>query len=127
MGRNSLLLQKHKTMNRNWLNEYNRGIRRYQEGGPMGPPPGGPGMGGPEMGGAPAGPGGDIEGMLMEYAQSRDPELAIAICDALVEMLAAQGGGPGEPPAGPEGGAPMGPPPMGRRGMKFRRGPVFRK
>lgn len=117
-------------MNRNWLNEYNRGIRRYQEGGPMGPPPGAEPMG-PEMGAPPAAPGGDIEGMLMEYAQSRDPELAVAICDALVEMLAAQGGGPGgPPPGGPEGemaGPPPGAPPMGRRGMKLRTGPVFRK
>jgi hypothetical protein len=105
----------------------------------MGPPPGGAPMGpegGPEAGGPPAAPGGDIEGMLMEYAQSRDPELAVAICDALVEMLAAQGGGPeGPPPGGPEmggpemGGPPPGPggPPMGRFGMKLRRGPVFRK
>ena len=35
------------------------------------------------------------------------PELAVAICDALVEMLAAQGGGPeGPPPGGPEMGGP---------------------
>lgn len=118
-------------MKQNWLRAYNPGIRRYQEGGAM-PPPGpemGPPPGGPE-GGAP--PGGDVEAMLMEYAQTRDPELAVAICDMLVEMLGAAGGPPpgGEemggppPPGGPEMG---GPPPMARRGMKMRRGPVFRK
>ena len=115
-------------MSRNWLRQYNKGMRRYQEGGPMGPPPGAEGGMPPEGGGA---PGGDIEQMLMEYAQTRDPELAVAICDMLIEMLAQQGGG-APPPGGPEGapaGPPAGPgvPPMGRKGMKMRRGPIFRK
>lgn len=87
---------------------------------PGGPPPGGPAGPPPDAGGA----GGELEAMLMEYAQTRDPQLAVAICDMLVEMLAAQAGGGGAP-GGPPPGA--GGPPMARKGMKFRRGPIFRK
>jgi len=97
---------------RNWINDYGKGPRKFQAGGPMAAPA--PEAGAPAGGGAP-----DIEGMLAEYAQSRDPQLAVAICDALVEMLAQQGGGA---PAGPEGGAPM-----ARRGMRTSRAPIFRK
>ncbi len=104
---------------KNWINDYGKGTRKFQEGGPMAPPPEAAPAGpeGPPPGG---GGGGDLEAMLAEYAQSRDPQLAVAICDMLVEMMA--GGGPG----GPEAGAPAGPP-MGRQGMKLRRGPVFKK
>ena len=106
-------------MSKNWLGHY--GPRKYQAGGEMPAPEGAPA--GPEAPGPGAAPGGaDLEGMLMEYSQTRDPQLAVAIADALVEMLAAQGGGGA--PAGPEAGAP----PMARRGAKLtNRGPVFRK
>lgn len=115
---------------KDWIRTYNSGkIPKFQEGGAMPPPPG---PGGPEAGGPPpGGGGGDLEAMLAEYAQSRDPQLAVAICDMLVEMMMAEGGGaPGEggpPPGGPGGPPPGGPPPMARRGMKLRRGPVFKK
>ena len=106
---------------RDWINTYGK-VRKFQAGGPMAGPgpeaaPAGPPQGG---GGAP-----DIEAMLAEYEQTRDPQLAVAICDVLVEMMAGAGAGPG----GPEGGAPPPPEgaPMGRRGMKLRRGPIFKK
>lgn len=110
---------------KDWMNNYK--VKKFQAGGPMGPDAG-PAPA-PEAAPAPGGgaPGGDLEAMLAEYAQTRDPQLAVAICDMLVEMMMAQGGG------GPEGGAPAGPegapagPPMGRSGMKFRTGPVFKK
>ena len=101
----------------NWINNYGPNPRKFQEGGPMAPP-----AAAPE--GAPAGGAPDLEAMLAEYAQSRDPQLAVAICDALVEMMAAQAGPQAGPPAGPEG--PEGPP-MARRGTKLRKGPVFKK
>ena len=102
----------------NWLGHY--GPRKYQAGGEMPAPEAGMA---PE-GGAPAGGGGDIQAMLAEYAQTRDPQLAVAIADLLLEMLAAEAGAGGGAPAGPEGGAP----PMARRGAKLTpRGPVFRK
>jgi len=106
-------------MSTNWIGAYgNKRVRRFQAGGPMGGPP--PGPEGAAPGGAP-----DLEGMLMEYAQTRDPQLAVAIADALVEMMMAQQGGapagPGGPPP-PEGGAPM-----ARGGMRTSRAPIFRK
>jgi len=100
-------------MSTNWLGQY--GPRKYQAGGAMPPPEEAGAPAGPEA--APAGGGGDLQAMLMEYAESRDPQLAVAICDALVEMMAAQGGG-----------APAGGPPMARKGAKLTsRGPVFKK
>jgi len=109
-----------------WINSYGRGVRRYQAGGPMEAPMG------PEAG-APAGPGAgapDLEGMIMEYAETRDPQLAVAIADALVEMLMAQAGGPAGPGAAPAG-PPAGPEgaPMARQGGRIRssRAPIFRK
>ena len=108
---------------RDWINTYGK-VRKYQAGGPM-PGPGPEAMP-PEAGPAPGpGAGGppDIEAMLAEYAQTRDPQLAVAICDTLVEMMMGAGGGAPEGP-GPEAG-PAGPP-MGRRGMKMYRGPIFR-
>jgi len=100
-------------MSKNWLGQY--GPRKYQAGGEMPAPEAAPA---PPEGGAPAGGAPDLEAMLMEYSQSRDPQLAVAIADALVEMLAAQGGG------APAGGAP----PMARHGAKLtNRGPVFKK
>jgi hypothetical protein len=81
--------------------------------------------------GAPqAAPGGEdpmmaeLEGALAQYAQSRDPQLAVQICDALVEASGGGGGDPmaqggGAPPMDPMGGDPMGGAPMGRYGMQM--------
>ena len=93
----------------NWINAYsdNKQTRKFQVGGPMGPEAGAPAQGP------------DLEGMLMEYAQTRDPQLAVAIADMLVEVMASQQSGA---PAGPEG-APA--PPMGRKGMRMSRAPKF--
>lgn len=104
-------------MKKNWINAYSQpNVRKFQEGGAMGAPEEGvPAEGGAAP--APAGGAADIDAMLAEYAQTRDPQLAVAICDTLVEMMAG-----GAAPAGPEGGAPM-----ARNGAKLRRGPVFRK
>lgn len=111
-------------MSKNWLSQYGENkTPKFQQGGPMGAPA-------PEEAGAPApapeeapeGGAPDIEAMLAEYAQTRDPQLAVAICDTLVEAM--MGGGA---PAGPEGGAPApGGAPMARNGMKLNRGPVFK-
>ena len=64
-------------------------------------------------GGAP-----DLEGMLAEYAETHDPQLAVVIADSLLEMVAAQqqGGGGGMPPE----------PGMARNGMKTSRAPIFK-
>ena len=113
-------------MAKDWLNQYNsKPVPKFQQGGAMAPAPaegGAPAPGeegmAPEQGGAP-----DIEAMLAEYAQTRDPQLAVAICDSLVEAM-----GSAPAPAGPEaGGAPPAPgaAPMARNGMKMR-GPVFK-
>lgn len=132
----------HKTMKTNWIETYGKPeqVKKFQAGGAMAPPagpdagagapPAGPDAGAPQ-GGAPQG--GDIESMIAEYAQTRDPQLAVAICDQIVQMMAqgGQGGAPGGP-AGPGAGAPPaggpgGPAPAGKNGMKFKRGPVFTK
>lgn len=112
-------------MKTNWIETYGKAeVKKFQAGGTMayqdgGAAPAAPA--GPEAG-APAG-GGDIESMIAEYAQTRDPQLAVAICDQIVQMMAQ--GGQGGAPAGPEA-APAGAP-AGRNGMKFKRGPVFTK
>ena len=95
----------------NWIKNYQTNPKKFQEGGQMAPPEAAPAAAGAGAG-AP-----DLEAMLAEYAQSRDPQLAVAICDALVEMMAAQ-----EAPApAPE------PAPMAKKGAKLNRGPVFKK
>jgi len=115
-------------MAKNWLNQYG-GTRKFQEGGQMTttPQPGeGAPAGGPEQGGE-----ANIEAMLSEYAQTRDPQLAVAICDMLVEAMmgAQQGAAPGGQPA--PGGAEQGGPQMGKNGMKMtfgkKKSPVFKK
>lgn len=96
-----------------WINAYSENkVKKFQAGGPMAPPEAE--MAPPAEGGAP-----DLEGMLMEYAQTRDPQLAVAICDMLVEMMAAQ------QQQGAAGAPPPGETPMGRRGMKMSRAPIF--
>jgi hypothetical protein len=62
--------------------------------------------------------------MLQQYAQSRDPQLAAQICDALVEAsgMGAPAGGDPNAQGAPAGGAPgggAGAPGMMRRGGKF--------
>ena len=104
-------------MSRNWINDYGkaRATQKFQAGGPMGAPAPAPGPG-PEAAPAPAGGGApDLEGMLAEYAQTRDPQLAVVIADSLLEMVAAQQGG-GEAPQ----------PGMARHGVKTSRAPIFR-
>lgn len=99
---------------KDWIGTYST-PKKFQEGGAMAAPAA-PAPAGPEAP-APAAGGGDIEAMIAEYAQTRDPQLAVAICDMIVEMMA-QGGG--EAPA--EGGAA----PMAKKGMKMKKGPVFK-
>jgi hypothetical protein len=101
-------------MSTNWIKNYGR-TRKFQEGGAMAPA-GAPAGASAGQGGAP-----DLEGMLMEYAQTRDPNLAVAIADALVEMLAAQQGAAGAQPQGQAG------PPMAKIGSKTSKAPIFRK
>lgn len=104
-------------MKTDWINAYSENkVQKFQAGGPMAPEAG---MA-PEA--APAGGAPDLEGMLAEYAQTRDPQLAVAICDMLVEMIASQGGG-AEAPAG--GGGEMAPP-MAKQGTKMSKAPVFK-
>jgi hypothetical protein len=94
-------------MSTNWIQAYSGNkVRKFQAGGPMAAPEGQMAPAAPQ-GGAP-----DLEGMLMEYAQTRDPQLAVAIADALVEALAAQ-----------QGQAPA----MARKGLRTSRGPIFKK
>jgi len=73
-------------MKKDYLKVYAKNnVAKFQMGGEM-----------PAEGAAPAAPQGgqpNVEEMLMQYAQSRDPQLAVAICDMLVEMMAAQQGG----------------------------------
>ncbi len=100
---------------KNWIEQHKSGtVKKFQQGGAMAP-------GAPvEQGGGAPPAGAEIDAMLAEYAQTRDPQLAVAICDMLVEVLAGaqaqQGGAPGGAPAGPPGGQPM-----GRKGMKFKK------
>jgi hypothetical protein len=107
----------------NWIGAYSPAVKKFQEGGAMAAPEAAP-MG-PEAGAPPAGGGGgaDLEAMLAEYAQTRDPQLAVAICDAIVEMMAQGGGAEGGAPAGPAG--PEGAP-MAKKGMKMKKGPIFK-
>ena len=107
-----------------WINTYsgNKPVQKFQAGGPTsGAAPGTPqdqGQGGQQ--------GPDLEGMLKEYAQTRDPQLAVAICDSLVQMMAQQQGGPAGGAQEAGGAAPAGPEaPMGRQGMKLSRAPRF--
>jgi hypothetical protein len=68
---------------KDYLSTYakNTKVSKFQMGGEMAPT--GEAAPAPEQGGQP-----DVQAMLAEYAQSRDPQLAVAICDLLVEMMA---------------------------------------
>lgn len=61
------------------------GVKKFQMGGEMAPEA-------PAEAPAPAGGGADLEGMVMQYAETKDPAMAVQIADALVSMLGAQGG-----------------------------------
>lgn len=86
---------------KNYLKEYS-GVNtpKFQEGGAMPAP----------AGGAP-----DLEGMLMQYAETRDPQLAVAVCDALLAQM-----GGGAPQAAPT-------PEMGYGGRMDSASPRFKK
>jgi len=108
---------------KNWIEDYTNksgNVRKYQEGGT------GPAAGAPQ-GGDPAA---QLEQMLAQYAQTKDPQLAVAIADMLVQAMAQaqqqqQGGGAGAPQGPPaEGG---GAPPMAKRGMRVPGGPIFKR
>lgn len=98
------------------FSNFNARVKKFQEGGPMGPeepmPAEGGAPAGPEAGGAPAGPeaGGDPMQQLLQAAmqavQNNDAQLALQVCAALVQMAQGAGGGAGAP----EGGAPEGEP-----------------
>lgn len=72
-----------------------------------------------------------LQELVAQYAQAKDPQLAVAIADQLVELMGmgmgAPGGG-GDPMAGGGGGDPMagggapagGPPQMARKGGKLK-------
>jgi hypothetical protein len=75
---------------KNYLEQYAaKPVTKFQAGGPM------------PAEGAPQGGGSNIEAMLQQYAQSKDPQLAVQICDAI---LAAMGGGAAAAPAMKMGG-----------------------
>ena len=68
-----------------YLAKYSKGTPKFQEGGAMP-------AGAPAEGGAPAEQGaGDpmaqLQQMVAQYAQTRDPQLAVAIADALVAAM----------------------------------------
>lgn len=95
---------------------FNR-ARRYQAGGPA-----------PEQGGGD--PMQQILQAAMQAVQSNDSQLAMQVCQILVQL--AQGGGQGGPeggaPAGPEGGAPAGPEAGPEAGAEASGGePVYRR
>tara|TARA_R110001606_G_scaffold130944_2_gene266494 strand:+ start:157 stop:468 length:312 start_codon:yes stop_codon:yes gene_type:complete len=85
------------------------GVKKFQMGGEMAPE---------AAPAAPAGGGADLEGMVMQYAETKDPAMAVQIADALVSMLAGQQGG------APAGAAPS----MGDGGrMSYNSPKMFKK
>lgn len=87
------------------------GVKKFQMGGEMAP------EAAPEAP-APAGGGADLEGMVMQYAETKDPAMAVQIADALVSMLAGQQGG-----GAPQGAAPA----MEKGGRMSYNAPMFKK
>lgn len=99
---------------KDYLGAYAKKAQMFQDGGAMPADPNAM----PAEGAAPAAPQGggtDIQSMLMEFAQSQDPNLAVAICNAILQEMQAA--------AQAEGGQPA---PAMRRGG-FVKTPVFRK
>ena len=80
-------------------------VLKFQEGGPMPGPQGGAPAPGQEQGGAPAGAeggqGGDpteqIIQAAMQAVQAQDGNLALQVCQALVELTQSGGGAPEQP------------------------------
>lgn len=107
-------------------------VRRFQEGGPMGPGPEamgpeamGPEQGAPE-GGAPEQGGGDplmqIAQMADQALQSQDCEMAMQVCQVFLQLLQQSQGGGGAPEGGaPAEEAPQGEPVYRRGGQLVRR------
>ncbi len=86
----------------------NKRVRKFQEGGAA-PAPQAPQGGNPQE---------EIMMGAMQASQSRDPELALQVCDAIAEMAGgAEGGAP--PPQGPPAGGPP-PPQMAKKGINMR-------
>jgi len=98
-----------------------------QGGGAPMPQGGAPPQGGPPQGGAPD-PGAQLQAAVGQYAQSKDPQLAVQIADMLVQMMgagdpAAGSGAPPDPSMQGGGGTPGGgggdPAQMNRKGGKM--------
>ena len=95
-----------------YLSKYaNKGVAKFQEGGAM------PEGGAPAQSGAPQGGGADVQGMLMQFAETQDPQLAVAICNELLKMM--QGGGGAPAPAMEKGGRMEHTAPMFKKGGKL--------
>lgn len=97
-------------MAKDYLKQYtSKGVAMYQAGGEMAPAP--------APAPAPQGGGADIEGMVMQYAETKDPQIAVQIAEALVGMMAeSQAGGPAPAPA----------PAMRNGGRMTNKAPIFR-
>ena len=103
-------------MSKDYLKAYAK-TPKFQAGGTM--PTGDPNAAASSMPtGQPAAPAGnDIQGMLQQFAQSQDPQLAVAICNAILqEMGNMQGGQAAAAPAMEHGGR------MGYNAPMFRKG-----
>jgi len=97
---------------KNYLSEYGtKRVGKFQMGGEMAP----------EAAAAPEAQGGnDLQAMLAQYAQTRDPQLAVAICDALIEQLGQAQAPAGQPmPAAKNGGRLSYAAPMFKKGGKL--------
>ena len=99
-----------------YLNKYGKKATPMFQGGGEVPAQAGAPAPAPEA--APQG-GGGIEEMAGQYAQTRDPQLAIQIADAVVEMIAQSQGG------APQGGVPA--PAMKKGGRLDSNVPMFSK
>lgn len=84
-------------------NEELKQLLKFQEGGEMPAPEEDPNaaQAAPEQGGSPEE---QIIQAAMQAVQTQDAQLALQVCQALVEMA---GGAPAEAPAAPEGQAPV--------------------
>lgn len=110
-------------MSKNYLAGFRAGqtktttVPKFEMGGAA--PAGAPGAA-PEAGGGD--PTAQLSQMVAQFAQTQDPQLAVQIANALVQMM---GGGQAAPEqAAPAGDPAMGGAPMAQNGMKLR---VFKK
>lgn len=88
-----------------WMSAY--GTKKLQQGGPMAAAPAATANNAQEEAG------GSLEAMLEQFAQTQDPQLAVQICNMLLQAMAQQQGGT---PAARMGGK-----------MPARRGPIFKR